>query len=174
MEKPRRGVTVSALAILVCWLLALSGCEGKGTETQAESKALAPYPSSLSTQSSPSQVAEVLIQALDAGDDQVLQGLVAVQREAEAIDRIYGKYGKKHATTPADAAALAASGWKASYAWFAPGTTYVVRENINGDTAWVKAQGVNPTTRKARELVISMVQEEGVWKVAAGLKATQL
>lgn len=174
MVTARMGVGVSVVAALACWVAVLGGCGGESAEMQAESQALPPYPSALSAQSSPSQVAEVLIQALDEGNDQVLLGLVAVKHEIEAIDSIYRKHGKEHETTPADGAALAVSGWKTSYTWYQPGATYVTGERTDGDTAGVWAQGINPTTGRARELTISMVWEDGVWKVAAGLQAREL
>jgi hypothetical protein len=174
MVTARMGLGVSVLAVLLCWVVVLGGCGGEGAETQAEGKTLPPYPSALSAQSSPTQVAQVLIQALDEGNDQVLLGLVAVKHDVEAIDSIYRKHGKEHETAPADAAALTVSGWKTSYAWYQPGATYVAEETIEGNTAAVWAQGANPTTGRPRELTISMVWEDGVWKVAAGLQAREL
>jgi hypothetical protein len=174
MVTARMGLGALVVAALACWVVLLGGCGGESAETQAESKTLPPYPSALSAQSSPSQVAEVLIQALDEGDDQVLLGLVAVKHDIEAIDSIYSRHGREHETAPADAAALTASGWKTSYAWYQSGATYVTEETIDGDTAVVWARGLNPTTGRARELTISMVREDGVWKVAAGLHAREL
>lgn len=167
-------VGVRVLAILALSVLVLNGCGGGDAETEATGEPVPPYPATLSAQSSPSQVAAVLIQALDEGNNPVLLGLVAVKHEVEAIDGIYKSHGKQHETSPSAAAALTVSGWKLSYSWYQPGATYVTRERIDGDTAVVSAQGLNPTTGRARQLRISMVWEDGVWKVAAGLQATEL
>jgi len=165
---------VRVLAILAWSVVVLNGCGGGGAKTEAASAVVPPYPATLSAQSSPSQVAAVLIQALDEANDPVLLGLVAVKHEVEAMDGIYRSHGKQHETSPPAAAALTVSGWKLSYAWYQPGATYVTRERIDGDTAVVSAQGLNPTTGRARELTIDMVWEDGVWKVAAGLQAREL
>ena len=172
MVTARMGVRV--LAILTLSVVVLNGCGGGGAETETTGEVVPPYPSSLSAQRSPSQVAAVLIQALDEGNDAVLLGLVAVKNEVEAIDGIYRRHGKEHETPASDAARMTVSGWKLSYAWYQPGATYVTRETIAGDTAVVWAQGLNPTTGRARELTIDMVWEDGVWKVAAGLQAREL
>ena len=172
MVTMRTGVGV--LVVLAWSALVLGGCAGRGEETDNAEEAVPPYPASLSAQSSPSQVAAVLIQGLDQGNDAVLQGLVAVKREIQAIDGIYRKHGKEHETPASDAARLTVSGWKASYAWYQPGATHVTREVVKGDTATVWAQGLNPNTGRARELTINMVWEDGVWKVAAGLQAREL
>jgi hypothetical protein len=119
-------------------------------------------------------VAQVLIQALDDGNEAVLQGLVAVKHEMEAIDAIYKKHGKEHKATPSAAVAMTVSGWKMSYAWYQPGATHVRSERISGETAMVEAEGLNPTTRRPRELAVTMVREDGVWKAAAGLRARDL
>jgi hypothetical protein len=151
-----------------------AGCGGAGAKRQVEGKAVAPYPFGLSAQSSPTQVAQVLIRALDEDNERVLEGLVAVKHEIEAIDAIYRKHGKAHETSTASAAAMTVSGWKTSYAWYEPGATHVRSERVGGETATVEAEGLNSTTGRRRELTITMVKEDGVWKVAAGLQAREL
>ena len=167
-------VSVQVLTALACLVVALGGCGGGGVEKEPEDEAIPPYPAGLSSQSSPSQVAEVLIQALDGGNDEVLRGLVAVKHEIAAVDGIYSKYGRDHDTPPAEAIGLTVAGWNMSYAWYQPGATRVSWEQIDGDNAVVGAQGVNPQTGRARELTIKLVREDGVWKVAAGLTGGDL
>lgn len=172
MRKSKRTEFILACCIVLA-LVAVCGCGG---EEPGESGADAPppYPASLSANSTPSQVAEVLIQGLDAGDQQLLAGLVAAKHEAEAQDEIYRKHGREHETSPADAARSLAAGWGMTYAWFEPGSTVVVSERITGDTAVVQAQGRNPTTGRPRELTIQMVREDGVWKAVGGLESREL
>ena len=155
-----------------CCLPLLFGCGG-GEEAEPEA-ALPPYPATLSAASSPSQVAEVLIQALDAEDGQTLLALVAVEHGGSEIDAIYQKYGRESDQTPEQVASLTISGWGATYAWFQKGSTRVTGERISGDTVTVEAQGINPNTGRPRLLQIEMVRENGVWKVKPGLQSREL
>jgi hypothetical protein len=149
----------------------IAGCAGQ-PEKQS-TPVLPPYPAELSASSTPSQVATVLIQALDAGDKQTLLGLVAAKHEADQVDGIYRQYGKSHETPPEEAAGMAVAGWVMSYEWFEKGTTHVTGERVSGETAVVEAQGRNPNTGRARLLTIELVREDGVWKVAGGLQSQE-
>ncbi|UCH34556.1 MAG: hypothetical protein JSV65_18870 [Armatimonadota bacterium] len=124
----------------------------------------------------PSEVAQVMIQALDAKDKQTLLGLVATKMETAAIDEIYRKHGRSHDTKPAEAARLSAAGWQATYAFFEKGATYVTEERMEpagaggAETAMVIARGANASTGEPQLLIIELVQEGGLWKVKAGLQ----
>jgi len=140
----------------------LSGCgSGDGEDTPAPSPP-PPYPASLSTDSTPSEVANVLIKALDEKDTKTLQGLVAVRtagKELKAIDRRPGKeYG------PAKVAALVAAGCRATYAFFKKGETEVTGADITDEIATVRARGKNKED-KPMGLVLPMVREDGLWKI---------
>ncbi len=171
MTTARIVVAAAAFAMFACLLAGLTGCGN--SEKQAAGDSLPPYPAELSAESSPTEVAQRLVGALDEGDDQALLGLVAVEHEVKAIDQIFRKHGKDHETSPADAAALTVSGWKATYAWCQPGQTRVTGETVNDGTAFVRAMGVNPSTSRPRELTIAMVREGGVWKVIAGIQSAE-
>ena len=113
-------VGVAVLALTAAWLaLGASGCKkdadkaGAGGDSEGRSSTTLTYPPSLSAESSPSQVAEALIRALDARDKQTLLGLVAAGAEAQQIDAIFRKYGRPANTSLVDAAGMAASGWLA-------------------------------------------------------------
>ncbi len=152
-----------------------AGCASEGGKAETEAEAALPaYPPGLSAQSSPGQVAEALIQALDEGDGQALLGLVAIEHGAREVDAIYQRYGRESDKTPAQVAGLAVSGWRATYAWFRAGATRVTSERIAGDTATVEAQGVNPNTGRPRLLQIELVREDGLWKVKPGLRSRAL
>jgi len=167
---------VTALAVLVCSLccvLWVGGCGSSGGEEEA-GVAVPSYPPGLSAESSPREVAETLIRALDADDQQTLLGLVAVKHSAAEIGAIYRKYGRESDMDPAEVARLAVSGWAATYAWFEVGATRVTGEWETGDTTTVEAEGLNPSTGRPRLLQIEMMREDGVWKVASGLESREL
>ncbi|MDP6438596.1 MAG: hypothetical protein QGH74_03080 [Candidatus Brocadiia bacterium] len=92
-------VTALSLAVM------LSACGGKGQDEEAPSdgeEAVAfEYPSSLSAESTPSEVAQVLIQALDEDDTETLLGLVATEAGAETIEAIFSARGRNSNMTPA-------------------------------------------------------------------------
>ena len=144
-----------------------AGGEGEGKES------VSPYPASLSGTSSPSDVTAVLIEALDGGDGDTLQGLVAVKAEAAMIEAIFRKHGRKHNARPEEAARLAAAGWGASYAFFKKGATAVIGEQVNGEQALVRAKGQLGANGQPRGLEIRLIREDGVWKVRAGLKSVR-
>jgi len=169
-----RALRLPALLLLaICCLPWMVGCGGGGEEEEIEA-ALPSYPASLSADSSPRQVAEVLIQALDEKDGQTLLGLVAIEHGGSEIDAIYQKYGRESDKTPEEVAGLTISGWSATYAWFQKGATRVTDERISGDTATVEAQGINPNTGRPRLLQIALVREDGRWKVKPGLQSRDL
>jgi len=164
---------LALLLVAACCLALLFGCGSGGEESEPEAT-LPSYPPTLSAASSPSQVAEVLIQAFDSKDGQTLLGLVAVEHGGSEIDAIYQKYGRESDQTPEQVAGLAASGWGATYAWFQKGATRVTGEQIRGETAAVEAQGTNPNTGRPRLLQIDLIRENGVWKVKPGLQSREL
>jgi hypothetical protein len=172
---------IGTFAIVLAWAALIAtalGCGGGGDDgdeasTDGAPTAVIDYPEELSAASTPTEVAEVLIRALDEGDNETLGGLVAAKAEAEAINEIFAKHGRRGNTRPESAAALALSGWKASYATFRKGETEVEREVVDGDTATVFAKGVLRIGQPQR-LKIRMLREgppEGAWKVRAGLQA---
>jgi len=162
------------LLTFLCLTFLLCGCGGEEADREGTTSAPPPYPTGLSAASTPRQAAEVLIEALDQKNGQVLEGLVAARHEAEQVDAIYRRHGRRHQTSLIEAARLAASGWSATYAWFEPGTTKVTGELIQGETTVVEARGRNPSTGRPRLLVIEMIREDGVWKVKAGLESSEL
>ena len=173
MSRGRMVTVLAALLLAICCLPWMGGCGGEGGEEETEAF-LPSYPPGLSAQSSPRQVAEALIQALDERDGQTLLGLVAIEHGGSEIDAIYQKYGRESEKTPEQVARLTISGWGATYAWFQKGATRVTAEQISGDTATVDAQGVNPNTGRPRLLQIEMVRENGLWKVKPGLQSRDL
>jgi hypothetical protein len=167
-----RPVRIAVLLTTFAAACLIAGCAAQPEEESTPT--LPPYPAELSAASTPSQVATVLIQALDAGDKQTLLGLVAAKHEADQVDGIYRQYGKSHETAPEKAAAMAVAGWVMSYEWFEKGATRVTAEDVSGDTAVVQAQGRNPHTGRARLLTIEAVREDAVWKVTGGLQSQEL
>ena len=171
------GTHLRATVIVAVWIgAAVSGCgggdddgAGSGGSSGGAPPAALEYPAELSSASSPSDVARVLIRALDAGDNRTMTGLVAAKAEAEAVDAIFRKHGRRANTRPEAAAALAVSGWRATYAVFRKGETEVDREAVEADTATVFARG-RLRSGEARRLKITLLREDGCWKVRAGLQ----
>ena len=175
MSGPRVVKVLGVLLLAACCLPWMAGCGSGGEEAEEATEAALPsYPPGLSAQSSPRQVAEALIAALDEKDGQTLLGLVAIEHGGSEIEAIYQKYGRESEQTPEQVARLTISGWGATYAWFQKGATRVTDARISGDTATVEAQGINPNTGRPRLLQIDLVREDGLWKVKPGLQSREL
>ena len=65
---------------------------------------------------------------------------------------------------------MTAAGWRATYMFFEENETHVEHETIERDTASVFASGKTPVG-KARTLKITLLREDGLWKVRAGLES---
>ena len=145
--------------------------QGSGAEqgTQAAAAASAAYPAGLSSSSSPSEVAQALIKALDEEDEGTLLGLVAAKAVAKDIEAIFEKHGRKSKGASKAGPAFAVAGWQATYAFCQSGQTTVTREEVAGETATVFAAGKAPDG-SSKTLKIKLVREDGVWKVEAGLE----
>jgi hypothetical protein len=158
--------------------LAISGCGDKGAEGESateqgankSSSALPAYPESLSAESTPTEVATVLITALDAGNNQTLLGLVAIDKGMAEMGAIYRKHGRKSPLTPAKVAVFTVTGWRASHKFVKKNETQVDRESISGETATVFAKATSPVGKPCT-LQITLVREAGLWKVAPGIKS---
>ena len=155
-------VTVVSFAGLFC-ACSRSGAEG------AQGASVPQYPAELSADSSPADVAAVLIRALEQKDSAALAGLVAVKAESEAVESIYRRHGREANTDCNKVAAMTAGGWGASYAFVRNGSTEIVNESVDGDRAVVQATGTLQGG-DACKLRIKFVREEGVWKVRAGIE----
>jgi hypothetical protein len=165
--------------MILCLVLLVfcMGCGKKEGATSPSSESggapasqLPAYPSALSAQSTPEEVVQVLIAALDADDGQTLRDLVAVEDSFKDVSAIYEKYGKKSPMKPEDVAKLAAAGWGATYAFFQSGETQIQESTTSGDSATVIAAGKAPNG-DPRRLRIKLLREDGLWKVCAGLES---
>jgi len=170
-------VALRHAAVIVAFLATVSlaammpACRrGGDANGDALSAAVFPYPTSLSPESSPIEVARALVRALDEDDKQTLLGLVAVKAAVAEMNEIFRKHGRTGKTKPKSAAAMAAAGWSATYVFFQQGETVVEREVIQRDTATVFANGKTPDG-KPRMLKITLLREDGLWKVRAGLES---
>ena len=164
-------VLVFAMALVAGTLSGCGRSDQSGEEAAAEqASGAAAYPSGLSADSSPGDVARVLINALEAGDRRTLLGLVALEVATEEVAAIFKGRASKMGFDQDDVPALTVMGWSATYAFFEKGATEVTRETVTGDTATVLATG---TVRSgdSQTLIISLVREEEVWKVKPGLKS---
>jgi len=139
----------------------------EGVSTRYSGDVISAYELTISAESSPQEVAQMLIKALDNKDGELLITLCAVKEATEEVNRI----GRGRLTfTPAKAAKLAAVGWLATYFFYEPGQTEVVDEDVQDGTAVVHAMGRHPETKKGRKLEIRFKREDEWWKVLPGLK----
>jgi len=167
------GLVVSCI---VASALLVAGCRESGDQaSEADQPEARParvssrYPDPLSADSSPEDVARRLIQALDEEDGAALLGLVAVEAEMAAVDRIHKRHGRESKISPDGVCRMTAAGWQATYAFLRRGETRVDRSEVHGDAATVFAVGTKPTGA-VTTLRINLTREGGVWKVRAGLK----
>ena len=162
----RNGVLLAGmgvfLAVLVC------ACSRTGSEGGQGSTA-PKYPGELSADSSASDVAQVLIRALEEEDKPTLMGLVAAKAESKAVEDIYRRHGREAKTDYNKVAGLTAAGWAMSYAFVKNGSVEVAKESVQGDKATVTAGARLPNGDPCR-LRIKLVREDGVWKVGAGIE----
>jgi len=177
---PHRNLTVCLLLAAILTAFVATSCRRRGPTAQkpaAEAdRALEQpliYPPELSAASTPGQVAARLIRALDEDDEQTLRGLVAARHEKEQIDALFRKHGRRARTTPELAASLAAAGWRATYAFMEQGATRVEGEEIQGETAIVRASARLLAGGRPRRLIIYLLREDGLWKVRAGIEARE-
>jgi hypothetical protein len=170
--------TLSTLKVLTAlsltFLTLFSGCrrspEGKTEEGITQPEEISGYGITLTRESTPEEVAQLLIKGLDNKDTGLLKQLVAVKYETEAVDAIYSKYGKKSSVTPEKAAGLAVAGWQATYAFFKAGQTTITKTEVQGDTATVYATAKGVTNLENRYIRINLVREDNWWKATAGIK----
>uniref|UniRef100_A0A7C6ECP3 DUF4878 domain-containing protein n=1 Tax=candidate division WOR-3 bacterium TaxID=2052148 RepID=A0A7C6ECP3_UNCW3 len=164
-------VRVIKIVIISILLVSLFGCGGKRKEAgqQNQPDTISAYGITLTKESSPKEVASLLIKGLDNDDEDVLTKLVAVKNEMAEIKKVFQKHGQRaKKLTPEDVASLTAKGWMASYAFLEPGWTKITDETIEGDRAYVYCVARNPKGRE-RNFEIRLIREDGWWKVTAGL-----
>jgi len=153
-------------------LVTIAGCRNTQKETgqQSQPEKVSAYGITLIRESSPREVANLLIKGLDNDDKNILSKLVAVKYGAEEVEKIFRKYGKKSNISPEKSTALAVSGWMATYAFFEQGQTAITGDKTEGDKAYVYATGRNQTSGANQNLEIRMVREDGWWKIQPGLQ----
>ncbi len=169
-----------ALLLAMIFLAVMSAGCGKGDDEQAQSGGAGggqpsitlKYPAALSAESSPREVAQMLIQALEEDDTPTLLGLVAAKRETEEFAAIYRKHGRRPPASlrPEKAAAAAVAGWRATYSFFQPGKTEIAEEKVEVNSAIFTASGV-VRDGSAQRFNIRLIREDGLWKICAGLKS---
>jgi len=156
--------------ILFCQFITSGGCDkrkGAGEKTQPDT--ISAYGITLTEESTPEEVAGLLIRGLDNDDKDVLTRLVAIKNEMVEIKKIYQKLGQRPKDlTPEGVAIITAKGWIASYAIIEPGRTEITGERIEGERASVYCAGIDQQGKK-RTFEIRLVREDGWWKVTAGL-----
>jgi len=163
-------VRVIMRSVILSILLVIFVNWGRQEDSQQnQPNIISAYGITLTKESSPREVASVLIKGLDNDDEVGLTKLVAVKNEMAEIEKIYQKYGQRaKKLTPEKVAITTAKGWIACYAIFEPGRTRIIGEKVEGEKAYVYCVGIDPQ-RKERAFEIRMVREDGWWKVIAGL-----
>jgi len=153
---------------LLFFVVTFITCGGKKQTAQInQPDSIAGYGIVLTEESSPRDVARLLIQALDNDDEQLLTKLVAVKYETRALKTIrrqQGAAGKK--LSPEKIAVMTAAGWRGTYLSFTPGRTRITDEIICGDTAYVNIIAINLQGNEL-PLAIKMVHEDNLWKIPA-------
>ena len=151
-----------------------AGCsrpeEGSVEDTYSHPEEISGYGITLTKDSSPEEVAALLIKGLDNEDTILLKQLVAVKHEKKEMSAIYERYGKESPVTLESAANLAVKGWQMTYSFLAKGQTSITKTDIHGDTATVHAMAKGHVNFEDRYIRIKLIKEDGWWKVAAGIE----
>jgi len=122
--------------------------------------------------SRPRQVAELFIAALDDEAEEILRCLIAGKAEKHKLDKFARARGRPKATVE-EAVDLAVAGWLASYSYFRKGRTSVTGEKVSRSEATVYAEGAYGAAGQKRAIEITMVREDGWWKVTGGPKSVR-
>lgn len=161
-------MTKRSVILSILLLISVNWGRQEGSQ-QNQPNIISAYGITLTRESSPREVASVLIKALDNNDEVMLTKLVAIKNEMEEFKKIYQRYGQRaKKITPEKVAITTAKGWIASYAIFEPGRTRIIGVKVEGEKAYVYCVGIN-SQGKERAFEIRMVREDGWWKVIAGL-----
>ncbi|MEO0131262.1 MAG: hypothetical protein ABIK76_06190, partial [candidate division WOR-3 bacterium] len=117
------------LNFFILFLIIIFSCSQKKTEERKIEKIFA-YGITLTKESSPKEVANLLIKGLDNEDEELLKKLVAVDYETKEIEKIFKNQGKKAKINKEEVADLTVSGWLLTYTFFQKGKTRVIEEEI--------------------------------------------
>ena len=156
---------------LACVLLVLALCascarkEEPAGDTSADKEGKKTFEvrePDLPADASPTQVAEALFEALDAGDVPRLRGLAARRTITEDVNRL-GRGRLRFSETKA--VGLAVAGWRATYVFIEKGSTTIAEERITGDRASVFADCRNDADGRPRRLEVELAREKASWRV---------
>ncbi|MCM8784993.1 MAG: hypothetical protein NC827_09510 [Candidatus Omnitrophica bacterium] len=155
--------------IVVMWIiigLILSGGKVMGNNLLEK---ISGYGITVTKDSSPAKIAELMIKGLDNEDIELLKQLVAVKHEKKEVDAIFAKYGKKSTVIPDEIANTVVAGWLLTYSFFAKGKTIITKTDIQGDRAIVYATAKGRVNLEDRHIRINFIKEDGWWKATAGI-----
>jgi len=135
------------------------GCGGESASVGA------PYPSGLSAASSPEEVANVFIQALEGNSTDALLGLAAAKTEAKMRNEFFKSLGSDQTTTAKEQASTMVTDWGIAYGVFQKGSAKVADSETTGETAKVKVVGKKAEDGTPAEMAVRLIREDGLWKV---------
>ena len=151
----------AASTITGCQKREASGVAGS-TSADSESGKASSSEYSVPASASPREVAELALKAIEAGELQGLQNLLATKKikaDIQAITR-----GKNAFSSVVDKAVpLAASAITREIEWLEPEGRTIDQEEITGETAKVVVKGTRmgkPLTRQ-----FFLIREDGIWKL---------
>lgn len=154
-------IVILSIAVALVIILHSYGC--------TKQQDISGYGITLKKESTPEEVAELLISGLDHEDEELLKKLVAVKYAKEDIDSIFRKRLRKSDVTYDQAAGFAVDGWIMTYTFCSKGETRIISTTIDGDKATVIASGRYRSTGESNRIRIDLRREEGWWKVQHGI-----
>jgi pyruvate/2-oxoglutarate/acetoin dehydrogenase E1 component len=158
------------LSIVIVVAAALSGCRPSGVASPSKTNAAAQPTGgvAITRDSSPEDVAKLLIAAIEKSDTAVLAQLVASQHVRSDTQRI--TQGRKQFAKVVDNGdALAIVGWRAKFSFLKSGSAKVASHSIDGERATVLLEAVNKQDEPV-SLEVNLVREADLWKVMPGIK----
>lgn len=167
MDNHRHVIAAATLVALVWWggCASYSEANGRGLVGIGAARTVSAYGMTVTSKSSPMQVAELFVAGLDRRDENLVRQLIAAKAEEKKLADIMGRRARVSAK---DAMDVAAAGWIASYSYFEPNVSRVVSQSIHGNEATVEVTGVYGSAREPRTIEIHMVREDGLWRVVGG------
>lgn len=160
------GALVKARGVFVLLCVATGpACDRASPPGTASSAPAVVYPAGLHAGSTPRQVAEAFVRALDANDEATLRGLAAVRAAVADVAESFRRHGQEPQQDSRGALAAVVVGWQAAYQALEPGATQVESDSTSGERATVIASATNRQTGQREQIVIRLVREDRVWKV---------
>lgn len=153
---------------LAAGLISIVGCNSATDSSSAEpqsSNTISANAIGLTSNSTPTDVVDFVLAAIDQGDLASVRKVVAVDKVQKDIDQITrGKQTKQFKALRDNAQAAAATGILLNLSFLKDKTRKTIAETVQGDNAEVTVEGATIDGKSATKIV-HLVKENGAWRL---------